>query len=628
MNFCFSFIRKSQIAALLVTVCFVYSCQLDPKTEAQKAAALAAKESQRLNTFLDSIFEDQLSRNPVFQTRLGIKKDYDKLADISDSAQKVEIDHWNACLSLLPKRFDVSKLDYQGQLTYRLFEREANNAIDGFKWRFHNYPVTQMGGIPSEMPAFLMNMHLIADAKDAHAYISRLNAFPKLFDQLVAQLKQRELMKIIPPHFVFASVSSDCENLMKGVPFEPNAQVPSALLEDFQTKVSALKLDSAVQAELLSECTLALQNSVKPAYEHFLNYWKELAQKADEKDGVWKLPDGDAYYRWTLEQNTTTKLTANEIHAIGLKEVERIQNEMRKIMRKVNFKSDDLQQFFYFMRSHPQFYFSNDAAGKKAYLEKATKIIADMKVQLDKLFVTKPKADIVVKAVEAFREKSAGGAFYEQPALDGSRPGTYYINLYTLADQPIYQMEALAYHEGIPGHHMQIAIAQELKNLPRFRTLMEHTAYVEGWALYAEQIPKEIGFYVDPYSDFGRLAMELFRAARLVVDTGIHLKKWTREEALEYFNRNVPNPEGDNRKEIDRYIVMPGQATGYKIGMMKILELREKARKELADQFDIKQFHDVMLTSGSLPLDVLEQLINDWIMSKKTTKTASAEVTH
>jgi uncharacterized protein (DUF885 family) len=293
---------------------------------------------------------------------------------------------------------------------------------------------------------------------------------------------------------------------------------------------------------------------------------------------------------------------------------------MKEIMKKVHFKNDNLQDFFAFMRTDKQFYYPNTAEGKEAYRVKAVKIIDDMKKELDKLFLTKPKADIVVMPVEAFREKSAGGAFYEEPAIDGSRPGRYYINLYNMADQATYQMEALAYHEGIPGHHMQIAIAQELKGIPKFRMHGGNTAYVEGWGLYSEKLPKEIGFYQDPYSDFGRLAMELFRAARLVVDTGIHRKHWTREQALAYFKENTPNPEGDNKKEIERYIVWPSQATGYKIGMNKIMELRENAKKKLGDKFDLREYHDVVLTSGPVPMNILEEMVNTWVEKKLAAK--------
>jgi uncharacterized protein (DUF885 family) len=309
-------------------------------------------------------------------------------------------------------------------------------------------------------------------------------------------------------------------------------------------------------------------------------------------------------------------MDAETIHNLGLAEVERIHGEMRDIMRDVNFDGD-LQAFFEFTRVDSQFYYPDTPEGKERYLSEATAWIDDMKARLDTLFLVKPQADLVVKAVEPFREKSAGKAFYQRPAPDGSRPGTYYANLYTMEAMPIYQMEALAYHEGIPGHHMQIAIAQELQGIPKFRKFAGYTAYTEGWGLYAELIPKEIGLYDNPYSDFGRLAMELWRACRLVVDTGIHAKKWTREEAIDYLKRNTPNPESDLVKAIERYVVMPSQATAYKVGMLKILELRERAKQALGEKFDIREFHDVVLKQGPLPLTVLEGQIEMWIAKKQ-----------
>lgn len=285
-------------------------------------------------------------------------------------------------------------------------------------------------------------------------------------------------------------------------------------------------------------------------------------------------------------------------------------------MKEVGFEGT-LQDFFKFMREDEQFYYENNEQGRQKYLSEAKNAINKMKARLDELFLTKPEADIVVKAVEPFREKSAGKAFYQQPAMDGSRPGTYYANLYDMEAMPTYQLEALAYHEGIPGHHMQLAIAQELDSLPMFRKVEGYGAYTEGWGLYSELLPKEIGFYEDPYSDFGRLAMELWRSIRLVVDTGIHSKKWSRDEAIDYYVKNSPNAESDAVKMVERHIVMPGQATAYKIGMNKIVELREYAKKELGKDFDLREFHDVVLTNGSVPLNVLEELVVEWVQTKK-----------
>lgn len=572
-------------------------------------------ESAKANAFFDRVFDREVDRDPVRAALLGIKKDYDQWTDMSEEHSQKEMEIVKANLDSL-KQFNPDALDEQTKISYRLFENDAQQKIDNYKWHLHDYPVNQMGGFQVDMPTFLINVHLVDNKQDAEAYISRLSKVNALFDQLITNLKLREAKNIIPPKFVFPYVMNDCKNVISGQPFEKSGAM-NPLLEDFTNKVNALKdIDETGKKELIKKASDALLGSVKPAYEKLMAYWTELEKKATTDDGAWKLPDGDAFYDAALKMTTTTNLTADEIHEIGLKEVERIHNEMREIMKKVKFKSDNLQEFFEFMRTDKQFYYPNTAEGKEAYRVKAVKIIDDMKKELDKLFLTKPKADIVVKPVEAFREKSAGGAFYEDPAPDGSRPGRYYINLYNMADQAIYQMEALAYHEGIPGHHMQIAIAQELKGIPKFRMHGGNTAYIEGWGLYSEKVPKEIGFYQDPYSDFGRLAMELFRAARLVVDTGIHRKKWTREKALAYFKENTPNPEGDNKKEIERYIVWPSQATGYKIGMIKILELRENAKKKLGDKFDIREFHDVVLTSGPVPLNILEEMVNNWIEKK------------
>lgn len=572
--------------------------------------------SKSANIFFDSLFDASVDRDPVFQTRLGIKKDYDKWTDISDENAQKEMEITKGNLDLLYKIVDIDMLDEQTKISYRLYELECNQKIDNFKWRFHDYPVNQMGGIHTEIPAFLINMHTINNLTEAEAYISRLLAINSLFDQLIVNLKIREAKNIIPPKFVFPLVLADCNNILSGVPFKKESMV-NPLLEDFTVKINALKGgDENIRKKLIAKASAALLSSVKPAYEKLIAYFNELEKKATDDDGCWKLPEGDDFYDSALKLTTTTELTADEIHEIGLAEVARIHLEMKAIMKKVNYKNDNLQDFFNFMRTDKQFYYPNTAAGKEAYRVKAVEIIDAMKDKIAGLFLTKPKADIVVKAVEPFREKSAGGAFYEEPAIDGTRPGRYYINLYNMADQATYQMEALAYHEGIPGHHMQIAIAQELQNIAKFRKHSGNTAYVEGWALYSELIPIEVGFYQDPYSNFGRLAMELFRAARLVVDTGIHRKKWTREKALNYFKENTPNPEGDNKKEIERYIVWPSQATGYKIGMNKIIALRANAKTKLGNKFDIGAFHDIILTSGPLPLNILEEIVNVWVESK------------
>lgn len=598
----------------ILFVNFVSSCTND---KAKFTASEVIAESNKANALFEKWFKELVERSPEYQSYLGYKYDYDKWTNRSDAFDQTELRIAEENLKVLKESIRFDALDEQTKLSYRMYEWNVSTDLATNKWRFHNYPINQMGGFHSEVPSFLINIHTVSDKKDAESYISRLEKIPDLFAQELVNLKIREMKGIIPPKFVFPQVLNDCKNILKGKPFDKSDD-DNALYQDICSKIDSLKkLDAAEKSNLKTRAELALTTKVKPAYERLVVYLTELEKKATTDDGAWKFPEGKAFYNSALKTTTTTDLTAEQIHELGKKEVARIQGEMKDIMKKVRFKNDNLQDFYTFMREDKQFYFPNTAEGKKGYMDKATAIVDAMRAKLDALFITKPKAKMVVKAVEPFREKSAGGAFYQDPALDGSRPGTYYINLYSMADQPIYQMEALAYHEGIPGHHMQLSIAQELQGIPMFRKMGSYTAYVEGWGLYSELIPKELGLYSDPYSDFGRLSMEIFRAARLVVDTGIHYFKWTREDALSYFMENIPNPPEDCRKEIERYIVWPGQATGYKIGMLKILELRKMAKKELGSGFDIREYHDVILTNGALPLNLLEELVMDWVAKKK-----------
>jgi uncharacterized protein (DUF885 family) len=512
------------------------------------------------------------------------------------------------------KAIDESKLNEQTKISWMLMKQKLENEIADFKWRHHNYPVNQMFGLHSSVASLLINQHRISSVDDAQDYISRLNGLPELFEQLAENLELRAEKGIIAPKFVYPYVISDSKNIITGAPFDDGEA--SALWGDFTGKLDKLEIDKSQREQLLADAKKAMLESVKPAYENLITAVEGIAEQATTKDGAWKFPDGEAFYNNALQRTTTTDLTAEEIHEIGLSEMERIHEEMRAIMEEVGFEGT-LQEFFVHMRNSDEFIYPNTEEGRQRYLDEATAYIDNMRERLDELFINKPKADLIVKAVEPFREKSAGKAFYQQPSMDGSRPGTYYANLYDMEAMPTYQMEALAYHEGIPGHHMQIAIQQELEGIPKFRRFGRYTAYSEGWGLYTEKLPKEIGLYKDPYSDFGRLAMELWRAVRLVVDTGIHDKKWTREEGIDFYVTNTPNAKSDAVKMVERHIVMPGQATAYKIGMNKILELREKAKSELGDKFDIREFHDVVLGSGPVPLNILEQFVNDYISEKK-----------
>lgn len=615
-------ITKTHLALAVALALSTAACSEAPAPSEQPQQQAATQqvtaeerqaESEKANKLFEDMFMEAVMRSPMYQSYLGIKQDQDKWDDISDAKAEEELAIAKANLEKV-EAIDENKLNEQTYLSWQLMKQELEQQIADHKWRHYNYPVNQMFGLHSSVVSLLINQHRISDTTDAEAYISRLNGLPELFAQLEENLKIRAEKGIIAPKFVYPYVISDSKNIIKGAPFDDGE--PSVLLEDFTKKIGNLDIEQAQYDQLVSAAEQALTQSVKPAYEGLISAVEALEQQATTKAGAWKFPEGEAFYNNALQRTTTTDLTADEIHEIGLSEVARIHDEMRVIMEKVGFEGT-LQEFFVHMRNNQDFIYPDTAEGRQRYLDEATALIDTMREFLDELFITKPKADMIVKAVEPFREKSAGKAFYQQPSMDGTRPGVYYANLYDMASMPTYQMEALAYHEGIPGHHMQIAIQQELEGIPSFRKFGRYTAYSEGWGLYTEMLPKEYGFYKDPYSDFGRLAMELWRAVRLVVDTGIHAKKWTREEGIDFYVSNTPNAEADARKMVERHIVMPGQATAYKIGMLKILELREKARTALGDKFDIREFHDVILANGPVPLNVLEQFVDDYIADKQ-----------
>ncbi len=596
---------------LLLGFILLLSCNKDVEK-----SKLMLHESKKANILFDNIFDSFVDRSPTYQSYLGIKKDQDKWDDISESRSIEDFELRKSVLKMLKDSINYELLDAKSKLSYDLLQESIKEDIESFKYRLNRYPVNQMFGVHSRTPAFLINIHKITDKKDAMAYLSRIEKIPHYFDQLIDNLKLREANGVVPPKFVFPRVLDDCKSVIKGYPISRNKKYKNAIYKDFSEKVNKLTISDKEKSKLIKKCSLLLKNNFKPAYKKLIVFLTGQAKRANTDDGVWKLPSGDEYYKFRLKSITTTNMTPDEIFSFGKQEVDRIHNEMNAIMKKVNFKGS-LQDFFKYMREDKQFYYPNTKKGKQEYLDKATALIDTMRTRLDKLFITKPKAPMIVKRVESFREKSAGTAFYNQPAPDGSRPGVYYANLYNMKNMPKYQMEALAYHEGIPGHHMQIALAQELTDIPKFRKYGRYTAYVEGWGLYSEFIPKELGFYEDPYSDFGRLAMELWRACRLVVDVGIHNKKWTREKAIKYYRDNTPDSERDCIRMVERHIVMPGQATAYKIGMNKIMSLRSHAKNMLGEKFDIREFHEVTLTNGPLPLNILENLVEDYISSKK-----------
>ena len=486
-------------------------CSLLPKAAfAQASSEEIAAETERINAFFEDSFQRSVDRSPMYQSQLGIKTDYDKWDDISEASYTRDLAITVQDLATLREEFDFEKLDAQAKISYRLFEQQSEEFINGYRWRNHRYRASQMRGLHAYAPSFLINIHRITSLEDAEAYVSRLEGIESMFDEMVATLHKQADMGIITPKFVFPHIITASEIVISGAPFE-DSDDDSTLLGDLRGKLEKLTPEVIPEAEaerILAEARNALLENVKPAYEKLIDTFRALEKRATTDDGAWKLPDGDAYYTQALRRTTTTDMSPQEIHDVGLAEVARIHDEMRSIMKQVKFDGD-LQDFFEFTRTDEQFYYPNTDEGRAEYLALAVEYIDVMRAKLPDQFVTLPKADIEVKAVEKFRETSAGKAFYQRPAPDGSRPSTFYANLRDMSYMPIYQLEALAYHEGIPGHHMQISLAQELEGIPKFRKYGGYTAYTEGWGLYSEAAPKEMGFYKDPYSDFGRLAMEL-----------------------------------------------------------------------------------------------------------------------
>jgi len=580
------------------------------------ATAQAQSEDARLNAFFEEAFQARIALSPQQMTSLGIKIDYDKLDDTTDAAAERGLALAEAQLATMKSSFSYEALNPQSQLSWRLFEHGVVQARLSNRWRDWGYQFAANGNPTTGLPVFMINNHRIDSVPDAEAYVARLRDAERVMGEITTTLRHRAEQGVISPAFVFAPSIANTRAIISGAPFDGGADNP--VWADFQRKVGALATDDATKARLLDEGRAALTGPWKRGYETVLAALAEVQVQAEampnRNDGVWRLPDGEAYYNARLQLSTTTDLTADQIHQIGLDEVERIHGEMAVIMRSVGF-AGTLQEFFAFLKTDPRFQYPNTPEGKEQYLTDSRAFIAQVMVAAPQWFSDLPEAALEVRAVESWREATASIAFYNQPAPDGSRPGIYYVNLSDMTQVLKPQIEGISYHEGAPGHHFQIAYAQEIEGLPRFRRFGGYGAYAEGWGLYAEGLGKEMGFYQDPYSDFGRLSTELWRAVRLVTDTGLHAKHWSREQAMDYFRQNSLLSERDIAKEVERYITSPGQATSYKIGELKIEELRDRARAALGDRFDIRDFHSVVLGSGSVPLDVLEELVDAWIAS-------------
>lgn len=573
-------------------------------------------EDERLTSFLDDVFEREVDDSPLLQGQLGRRTGrYGEWDNFSDAHEQDIVNRVRRDLEHLESRFDYDRLSDDLRLSYDVFKFNAQQRLSNFQFRYHDYVVTQHISRISGLPNVLQNFHQINGTEDANAYVSRLVKLEEVMSQVVSRLQTRADMGIIAPSLSFSYVIDDARAIISGSPMEPSPN-DNPLFADFRTKLEKLPASNQIKASLLEQAAAALVGPVRRGYQSFITKLQELRAKTQRNDGAWSLPDGATYYDNRIKNFTTLDMTAEEVHQTGLDEVARIQNEMIAIKEQVAFKGS-LQAFFKFVREDPENYYPDGEAGRQLFLAEARTQIDSIYQTVHRYFNRVPKADLEVRRVESWRENTGGIAFYSRASSDGSRPGIYYANLRDMRSVQKYVFTAITYHESVPGHHFQNAIAQELTDLPAFRKNGSYSAFGEGWALYAEQLAKEMGFYQDPLRNFGRLQNELWRAARLVIDTGLHVKKWTLEDGVRYFQDNTPLSDGDIKTEVERYLVVPGQALSYTIGLLKMLELRSKAQRELGGKFDIRTFHNSVLGSGALPLPILERVIDDYIASKR-----------
>ena len=595
-----------------------------PAAPAGPTAEEIAKNSTDLVAYLDAEYEEELQQSPQEMTSQGRKDRYGELDDRSEAAGDKELAWRRESVKDMKAKFSPDALSEDARLSYEIWDLELARAEKASEFRRYRY-IFGRNGAHTGLVNFMINQHRVDEKSDAEAYIARVGAIGGVIDTLIERAKLAAGDGIRMPRFSYDMTVDEIKRVTGGAPFTKGPD--TALFADGKAKIKALaeaaKLKPEEAVALTEQLRLAMVDKMKPAYDRLAAWASEdKANASATPQGAGSLPNGEAYYNAMLNLMTTTDMTADEIHQLGLSEVARIQAEMEKVKDEAGFKGT-LQQFFAFMRTDKQFYLPNNDAGAQQYIDMATKHIEEMKLALPKYFGRLPKADLIVKRVEPFREEPGGAQHYMPGTPDGSRPGTYYAHLSDMNAMPTYMLEDIAYHEGLPGHHMQISIQQELEadtgpnKLPKFRTQYGYTAYSEGWGLYAEALAREMGFLKDPYSHYGQLSGELWRAIRLVLDTGIHSKGWTEEQAVKYFTDNSSIAEGAIKSEVRRYITTAGQATAYKIGMIRLQQMRDKARTELGDKFSYPAFHDQILGGGALPLPVLERKIDRWIETQK-----------
>jgi uncharacterized protein (DUF885 family) len=558
-----------------------------------------------LNTIFSDYWEDHLRHEPEFASSIGDTRYNDQLSDYSVQAYNDSLARGRAFLTQLTE-VDTTGMSTEEQLSKDLLVRQLIQNQQEARFRPWEMPVTQFDGLQVDLPQLVPQL-TFNTVKDYDDYIARLKKVPLAFQQITGDMSIGMDDHREPPAYLMEKVLEQVNTLANQKPEDGPFGLP---VKRFPASVSATQ-----QARIKEELFAVIASQVTPAYVRFGKFLKSQYIPNGRSDpGIWSLPDGDAYYRFLVKQSTTTDLTPDQIHQIGLDEVKRDEEQILAIAHKLGFA--DIKALQSAAANNPKLF----PTSKDQLLDTYRAYLDRMRPKLPQLFGRLPKAPLVVAPVPDYEEKDQAAAYYDHGTPDGSRPGTVFVNTYKIETRSLAYAESIAYHEGLPGHHLQISIAQELTGVPEFRKYLDYIAYTEGWGLYAEQLGKDVGFYQDPYSDFGRLEDDIWRAVRLVVDTGVHAKHWTREQMVDYFHQHSAVGETDVQAEVDRYIAWPSQALGYKIGQLKLLELRAKSQQALGDRFTLSAFHDQVIDSGALPLDTLEERIDSWIAQQKTQK--------
>jgi uncharacterized protein (DUF885 family) len=594
-------ISQRRLSCLMLVGCLSFGGSTVQGQTVTSPASVAAR-SKSLSALLDQIWQDRLKHSPEFASSIGDKRYNDQLTDYSAKEVNAALARGRDYVQQLSE-IDTTGLSAQERLSADLMIRSLIEAQEGAKFKEWEMPVNQFNGFHTDL-AQLPGRLQFDSVKDYDDYIARLTKVPAAFSQIMTNMQLGVDEGRTPPQYLMEKVLVQTQTLANQKAEESPFAVP---LKTFPKSVAA-----AEQKRISTEMLQAISVDVLPSYKRFAGFLKaEYIPKSRQEPGVGAIPDGDAYYAFRIRQSTTLNKNAAEIHQIGLDAVKRDEAEMLAIVKSLGFA--DIKSFSAAMKANPK----EHPASRDALIDAYKAYIAGMKPKLPELFGRLPKAPLEVVPVPSYMEKDQSAAYYDNGTPDGSRPGHVYVNTYNFAERSLAPVEAVAYHEGLPGHHLQISIAQELTGLPEFRKYQDYTAFTEGWGMYSERLGKDVGFYKDPYSDYGRLENDMWRAIRLVIDTGVHSQHWTRQQMVDYFHEHSAIDETNIQAEVDRYIAWPAQALGYKMGQLKILELRDRAKTALGPKFDIKAFHDEVLDSGALPLDVLEQRVDAWIAAQK-----------